>query len=77
MPNLLKERLVYVLNRDNNNYLEMVNFFLDPDISLFDKELAFFDLSDTFSESGAFNELSILMLYPNHKSVLKLTNISK
>ena len=38
MPNLLKERLVYVLNRDNNNYLEMVNFFLDPDISLFDKE---------------------------------------
>ena len=38
MPNLLKERLVYVLNRDNNNYLELVNFFLDPDISLFDKE---------------------------------------
>ena len=38
MPNLLKERLVYVLNRDNNNYLEMVNFFLDPDISLFAKE---------------------------------------
>ena len=39
MPNLLKERLVYVLNRDNNNYLEMVNFFFFFYFFFFDKEL--------------------------------------
>ena len=74
MPVVVKKRLLDLLQDNQQNYYELFVFFLDPDISSFEKEKKARDF--LVKEIDKINEIDALVKYINVLSIEDKTNFN-